>query len=124
GWAGGGQAPSSVAAQGGGDVPGGTRVLVVPLPCDAVPGPWGREKLAPLLPLFTTDGRDDGLRLCRQILGNGGSGHTAIIHTRSQRLALSFAPQMPAPPVPVNNPRAPGCPCPGPAAPPPLPPAR
>ena len=60
-----------------------------------MPGPYGREKLAPLLSLFTADGEDDGIRLCRQILGNGGRGHTAIIHTRSQRLQLSFARQMP-----------------------------
>jgi acyl-CoA reductase-like NAD-dependent aldehyde dehydrogenase len=104
-----GQAATAIAAQAGIDVPAGTRLLVVPLPRDAVPGPWGREKLAPLLPLFTTDGRDDGLRLCRQILGNGGSGHTAIIHTRSQRLALSFAQQMPASRILVNSPGAQGC---------------
>lgn len=104
-----GQAATAIAAQAGIEVPAGTRLLVVPLPRDAVPGPWGREKLAPLLPLFTADGRDDGLRLCRQILGNGGSGHTAIIHTRSQRLALSFAQQMPASRILVNSPGSQGC---------------
>jgi len=104
-----GQAATAIAARAGIEVPAATRLLVVPLPRDAVPGPWGREKLAPLLPLFTVDGRDDGLRLCRQILGNGGSGHTAIIHTRSQRLALSFAQQMPASRILVNSPGAQGC---------------
>ena len=72
-------------------------------------GPYGREKLAPILSLFTADGEDDGIRLCLQILGHGGRGHTAIIHTRSQRLQLSFSQRMPVSRVLVNGPGAQGC---------------
>ena len=104
-----GQAATAIAAQAGIAVPAGTRLLVAPVPREAVPGPYGREKLAPILSLFTADGEDDGIGLCRQILGNGGSGHTAIIHTRSQRLQLSFARQMPASRILVNMPGAHGC---------------
>ena len=99
-----GQAATSIAAGAGIAVPAGTRLLVAPVSRQAVPGPFGREKLAPLLSLFTADGQDDGLRLCRQILGNGGRGHTAIIHTRSPRLQASFAQQMPVSRVLVNGP--------------------
>ena len=104
-----GQAATSIAAQAGIEVPAGTRLLIAPVPRQAVPGPYGREKLAPLLSLFTADGEDDGIRLCRQILGNGGSGHTAIIHTRSKRLQASFARQMPVSRVLVNGPGSQGC---------------
>jgi len=104
-----GQAATAIAAQAGVEVPPGTRLLVAPLPRDAAPGPWGKEKLAPLLPLFTADGQDDGLRLCQQILGNGGRGHTAIIHTRDQRRQMSFAQQMPASRILVNGPGSQGC---------------
>jgi acetaldehyde dehydrogenase / alcohol dehydrogenase len=104
-----GQAATSIAAEAGIAVPAGTRLLVAPLPRQAVPGPYGREKLAPILSLFTAGGQDDGIRLCRQILGNGGQGHTAIIHTRSQRLPLSFARQMPVSRILVNGPGAHGC---------------
>ena len=104
-----GQAAASIAAEAGVEVPAGTRLLVAPVPRQAVPGPYGREKLAPLLSLFTAEGEDDGLRLCRQILGNGGSGHTAIIHTRSERLQSSFARQMPVSRVLVNGPGSQGC---------------
>jgi acyl-CoA reductase-like NAD-dependent aldehyde dehydrogenase len=76
---------------------------------EAVPGPYGREKLAPILSLFAADGQDDGIRLCQQILGNGGRGHTAIIHTRSQQLPLSFARQMPVSRILVNGSGAHGC---------------
>jgi len=72
-------------------------------------GPFGREKLAPILSLFTADGQDDGIGLCRQILGNEGRGHTAVIHTRSERLQLSFAQQMPVSRVLVNTSAAQGC---------------
>ena len=104
-----GQAAASIAAEAGVEVPAGTRLLVAPVPRQAVPGPYGREKLAPLLSLFTAEGEDDGLRLCLQILGNGGSGHTAIIHTRSERLQSSFARQMPVSRVLVNGPGSQGC---------------
>jgi acetaldehyde dehydrogenase / alcohol dehydrogenase len=104
-----GQAATAIAAQAGILVPAGTRLLVGPLPRQAVPSPYGREKLAPILSLFTADGEDDGLRLCRQILGNGGRGHTAIIHTRSQRLQLSLARQMPVSRILVNGPGTHGC---------------
>ena len=79
------------------------------MPGQAVPGPYGRGKLAPLLSLFTAEGEDDGIRLCRRILGNGGRGHTAIIHTRSKRLQSSFARQMPVSRVLVNGPGSQGC---------------
>ena len=104
-----GQAAPAIAAQAGIEVPAGTRLLVAPLPRQAVPGPFGREKLAPILSLFTADGEDDGIRLCLQILGNGGAGHSAVIHTRSERLQLSFAQQMPVSRVLVNSPAAQGC---------------
>ena len=104
-----GQSAPSIAAQAGIEVPAGTRLLVAPVPRAAVSGPWGKEKLAPLLSLFTVDGPDDGLRLCQQILDNGGRGHTAIIHTRSRRLQLSFARQMPASRILVNGPGSQGC---------------
>jgi acetaldehyde dehydrogenase / alcohol dehydrogenase len=104
-----GQAATAIAAQAGIEVPAGTRLLVAPVPREALPGPWGKEKLAPLLSLFTADGYDDGIRLCLQILGNGGRGHTAIIHTRDQRRQMSFAQQMPASRILVNGPGSQGC---------------
>jgi acetaldehyde dehydrogenase / alcohol dehydrogenase len=104
-----GQAATSIAAQAGIGVPAGIRLLVAPVPREATAGPWGQEKLAPLLSLFTADGEDDGIRLCLQILGNGGRGHTAIIHTRSRQRQMSFARQMPASRILVNGPGSQGC---------------
>ena len=104
-----GQPAASIAAAAGIQVPPGARLLIAPVPREALSGPYGSEKLAPILSLFTADGEDDGIRLCRQILGNGGAGHTAIIHTRSERRQLSFAQQMPASRILVNGPGSQGC---------------
>ena len=104
-----GQPATSIAAAAGIQVPPGARLLIAPVPREALSGPYGSEKLAPILSLFTADGEDDGIRLCRQILGNGGAGHTAIIHTRSERRQLSFAQQMPASRILVNGPGSQGC---------------
>ena len=52
-----GQAAAAIAAQAGIEVPDGVRLLVVPLPRGAMQGPFGKEKLAPILPLFTSTAR-------------------------------------------------------------------
>jgi acyl-CoA reductase-like NAD-dependent aldehyde dehydrogenase len=104
-----GQSATAIAAAAGIGVPVGTRLLIAPVPREGAPGPYGKEKLAPILSLFTADGQDDGIRLCLQILGNGGGGHTAIIHTRSEQLQMTFARQMPASRILVNGPGAQGC---------------
>jgi acyl-CoA reductase-like NAD-dependent aldehyde dehydrogenase len=85
------------------------RLIVVPTEKDRVQGPYGREKLAPILSLFTVDGEEEGLALCRQILANEGMGHTAIIHTQDQDLVRRFGLEMPVSRVLVNSPGSQGC---------------
>ncbi|MBI5835309.1 MAG: aldehyde dehydrogenase family protein [Armatimonadetes bacterium] len=85
------------------------RLIVLPLEQDKVQGPWGHEKLAPVISLFTATGEDEGMALCRQILANMGSGHTAIIHTHDAELALRYAGAMPASRVLLNCAGSTGC---------------
>jgi len=85
------------------------RVLVIPATADEMSGPCGHEKLAPVLPLFTAHGEAEGMELCRAILAQQGSGHTAIIHTRSQALAEQFSLRMPVSRILVNTPGTQGC---------------
>ena len=74
--------------------------------CPARPGRVRTaRKLAPLLSLSPLTARTTASGFA-YILGNGGAGHTAIIHTRRERLQLSFAQQMAASRVLVNGP---GC---------------
>jgi acetaldehyde dehydrogenase/alcohol dehydrogenase len=85
------------------------RVLVLPLALDQVDGPLGREKLTPLLSLFTVDGNEQGLEVCQRLLANQGAGHTAVIHTGDQALQQRFAEEVPASRVLVNGPATHGC---------------
>jgi acyl-CoA reductase-like NAD-dependent aldehyde dehydrogenase len=85
------------------------RLIIIPATLDELPGPCGREKLAPILSLFTVEGESEGLRICKQLLSNQGCGHVAIIHTQSQDLAERFGLEMPASRILVNASGAQGC---------------
>jgi acyl-CoA reductase-like NAD-dependent aldehyde dehydrogenase len=85
------------------------RVLVLPLRLDQVDGPMGREKLAPLLSLFTVDGAEEGLAVCRRLLANQGAGHTAVIHSADLARQQRFAEAVPAGRILVNGPATHGC---------------
>lgn len=85
------------------------RLIVVPQGIEEVEGAYGREKLAPILSLFTVDGEAAGIELCKRILFNEGIGHTAIIHTQDQGLISRFGMEMPASRVLANAPGSQGC---------------
>ncbi len=85
------------------------RLIVALAGPEALSGPLGHEKLAPILSLFTVTGEAEGLRICRQILKNQGRGHTAIVHTQDQKLAERFGFAMPASRILVNSPGSQGC---------------
>jgi acyl-CoA reductase-like NAD-dependent aldehyde dehydrogenase len=104
-----GQSAERIAHMLGIHVAPGTRLLVVPAELDAIDGPCGREKLAPVLSLFTVDGVEAGLDVCKRILANEGRGHTAIIHTASDALACRFGIEIDASRILVNTCGAQGC---------------
>ena len=104
-----GQPAGQIAAAAGVELDGPVRVLVLPLPLEQVEGPYGREKLAPLVSLFTVEGVEQGLSVCQRLLANQGSGHTAVIHTNGQRLQQRFAEEIPASRILVNSPATHGC---------------
>jgi acyl-CoA reductase-like NAD-dependent aldehyde dehydrogenase len=85
------------------------RLIVAPVALDAIEGPYGREKLAPVLSLFTVGGEEEGLGVCKKILSNEGLGHTAIIHTRSPGLIERFGLEISASRILVNAGGSQGC---------------
>jgi hypothetical protein len=95
-----GQSAQAIADAAGVRRDGPVRVLV---------GPLGREKLAPLLSLFSVRGVEQGLEVCKRLLANQGAGHTAVIHTGDQALQQRFAEEVPASRVLVNGPATHGC---------------
>jgi acetaldehyde dehydrogenase/alcohol dehydrogenase len=85
------------------------RLIVAPVALDAIEGPYGREKLAPVLSLFTVGGEGEGLGVCKKILSNEGLGHTAIIHARSPGLIERFGSEISVSRILVNAGGSQGC---------------
>jgi len=62
------------------------------------------EKLSPILAFYVVDGLSACAQKSQQVLGYGGMGHTAGIHTRSREAAVKFGSEMPASRITVNTP--------------------
>lgn len=104
-----GRSPGELARCAGVAVQDGVRLLVAPLPAGAVAGPWGLERLVPVLGLHPVSGERAALELCAQFLRRGGAGHTAAVHTRSRERVMRFAAALPVGRVIVNGPASQGC---------------
>jgi acyl-CoA reductase-like NAD-dependent aldehyde dehydrogenase len=104
-----GKPPRVLAELAGISIAPDARLLIAPVPRTAVSGPWGSEKLTPLLSLFIADGDTDALALCRDLLNRGGCGHTAIVHSSTPARQLAFAKALPASRILINSVGAHGC---------------
>jgi acyl-CoA reductase-like NAD-dependent aldehyde dehydrogenase len=78
------------------------RLIVVPIRQEELRGPYGHEKLAPILSLCTVNSEAHGFEVCKQILANQGRGHTAVIHTENQELIGRFGREIEASRIVVN----------------------
>jgi acyl-CoA reductase-like NAD-dependent aldehyde dehydrogenase len=97
-----GQCATSLLQRAGIRREGNIGVVVVPTTLHDMSGPLGREKLAPVLSLFTVDQEEEGFAVCGAILAQDGAGHTAIIHTSDQTRIERFAREMRASRILVN----------------------
>jgi len=61
-------------------------------------------KAVPILAFYVEDGLERGAARCLAVLGYGGMGHTAGIHTRSREAATKYGLEMPASRICVNTP--------------------
>lgn len=104
-----GRSAETIAAAVGLEGAEGARLLVFRADASNPEGAQARERLAPVLSLFTVDGDDEGIALCRQLLLYHGAGHTANIHTASEERIERFTAAMPVGRVLVNLPSAAGC---------------
>ena len=104
-----GQSPSVIAGAVGLEVAPETRLLVFRADASAPEGALARERLAPVLSLFTVDGDDEAIALCGKLLDHQGAGHTANVHTQDPERVSRFAEAMPVSRVLVNTPSAMGC---------------
>jgi acetaldehyde dehydrogenase/alcohol dehydrogenase len=91
------------------DLPSPPRLLVFRADASHPEGAAARERLAPLLSLFTVEGEEAAIALCQTLLAYEGAGHTAVVHTEDDARADRFAAAMPVSRVLVNTPAAQGC---------------
>jgi acetaldehyde dehydrogenase / alcohol dehydrogenase len=99
-----GQSAAKIAAAAGIQRDYPIRLIIVPADAPSTSNPYAREKMAPLLSLFTVADSDAGIALCRELLAIDGCGHTAAIHTEDAALIARFGAAMPASRILANTP--------------------
>ena len=99
-----GRSVEVIAKMAGLTVPPGTRCLIADVGGVGRDYPLSMEKLSPILAFYVADGLIACAQLSQQVLGYGGMGHTAGIHTRSREAAVKFGSEMPASRITVNTP--------------------
>ena len=85
------------------------RLIVVPLKSSEIDGPYGHEKLAPILSLITVKDEDEGITMAKRVLYNQGRGHTAVIYTKNVDLMRRFGREIDASRILANVPSSFGC---------------
>jgi acyl-CoA reductase-like NAD-dependent aldehyde dehydrogenase len=78
------------------------KVIVIPAHQNEI-NILGKEKLAPILTMFESEG-ESGLNLSLKLLKVGGAGHTAAIHTNNKVRLEKFSEVMPVGRIMVNTP--------------------
>jgi len=99
-----GKSVEVIAKMAGLTVPPGTRCLLADVAGVGRDHPLSMEKLSPILAFYVVDGLQACADRSREVLGYGGMGHTAGIHTRSREAAVKFGAEMPASRITVNTP--------------------
>ncbi|MBO0423033.1 aldehyde dehydrogenase family protein [Enterococcus plantarum] len=98
-----GKSASDVAKLVGISVPDDTSILLSEQTEIGHHNPYSREKLTPILGLFTVDSFENGVETCKALLANEGTGHTAVIHTTTDANAETFGLEMRASRILVNT---------------------
>ena len=99
-----GKSVEAIAKMAGLTAPPGTRCLIADVAGVGRDYPLSMEKLSPILAFYVVDGLMACAERSKEVLGYGGMGHTAGIHTRSREAAVSFGAEMPASRITVNTP--------------------
>ncbi|MGA7160144.1 MAG: aldehyde dehydrogenase family protein [Bacteroidota bacterium] len=98
-----GKSPAFIAQKAGFNVPAETSCLIAELPAIGREYPLSREKLSPVLSLFSVDGWREGCERCIEMLEFGGLGHTMVIHSSDRDIIMKFALEKPACRILVNT---------------------
>ena len=98
-----GKSPAFIAQKAGFDVPHDTTCIIAEIPAVGKEYPLSREKLSPVLSMFTVDGWLEGCHRCIEMLEFGGLGHSMVIHSSNSEIILKFGLEKPAFRILVNT---------------------
>ncbi len=85
------------------------KLIVIPVEEHELQGPYGREKLSPMISMYFVNGEKEGMELCKRLLLNQGLGHAAVIHSHNDEIINKFGLEMPVSRIIVNYPSVGGC---------------
>jgi acetaldehyde dehydrogenase (acetylating) len=98
-----GKSASYIAQAAGIQVPANTAVLIAELTGVGREYPLSREKLSPVLSMFTVNDWREGCERSIELLEFGGIGHTLVIHSMDEDIIMKFALEKPAFRILVNT---------------------
>ena len=99
-----GRSASALAELAGIEIPAGTRLLVYEEQGVGPGYPFSYEKLTSLLGFYTVPDWHAADALCRQLLQNGGLGHSMAIHSNNKEIIRHFSLTQPVSRLLVNSP--------------------
>ena len=99
-----GKTAHTIANMAGIDVPVDTKILIVGLEGVGIDYPLSKEKLSPVLAYYVVDSTEEGIARAEEVLAFGGMGHSAVIHTENDDVALEFSKRLKAGRLLVNSP--------------------
>ena len=99
-----GRSASALAELAGIEIPAGTRLLVYEEQGVGPGYPFSYEKLTSLLGFYTVPDWHAADALCRQLLQNGGLGHSMAIHSNNKEIIRHFGLTQPVSRLLVNSP--------------------
>ena len=98
-----GQSPQKLASLSGFDIPPRTRILVAEESEVGWQRPLSAEKLNPVLAFYEARDQAHGMEIARAVVGFGGWGHTAVIHSDDPAAVTAYS-SLPVGRVLVNTP--------------------
>ncbi|GAA2893852.1 aldehyde-alcohol dehydrogenase [Actinoplanes cyaneus] len=103
-----GRSAAWVAEHAGFTVPDGTSIILAEVGEVGPNEPLTREKLCPVLAVLRAGSREEGLRAATAMVEFHGLGHSAVIHTEDEELAVEFGKRVKAVRVIWNSPASQG----------------
>ena len=103
-----GQSASKIAKMAGFEVLDNTKILIAEYQDIGPEFPLSREKLSPILSLYTVKNYKEGIEKCEKMIQFGGMGHSAVIHSENREIIKEFSENVPAGRIIVNAPSSQG----------------